>query len=428
MMRKTRYVGMFQRCPAECGARCQRHRYWFHVELTPGPLRRRRQVTKGGFATAKQAERARANVIEQFRAGRWPEHPMLTVGEWLQAWYKAKIEAGTIRPTTARCYRQHLDDYLLPRLGGIRLSRLRGGDITAMYQVIRDEHAKAIKQADRERVAAREYAKATGTVPLRVPKPREFNASSVVRLHATLHAALNAAVRAGEIATNPAKQAEVPRRKPAKVRPWTPETYGQFLDYLDLAQDPMAALFWIAGHLGLRRGELCGLRWDDVDFAQRVLVVRRQLTEVDGRVTIGRAKTRTGEDRVIDFDAGTAHVLWCWRRRQRHEHVQAGLVLSGYVFTNPAGDHWYPRYVSYRFSMLTKAAGVPKCRLHDLRHLAASLQLAAGVDIAIVSKRLGHSTFGITADTYCHLLPGVGADAGEAAAALVPHNGIAHVP
>jgi integrase len=92
------------------------------------------------------------------------------------------------------------------------------------------------------------------------------------------------------------------------------------------------------------------------------------------------------------------------------------------VFTAADGQHWHPAWVTHRFRQLVNAAGLPPCRLHELRHLAASLQLAAGVDLAIVSKRLGHSTYTITADTYCHLLPSVGAHAAEAAAALVPRT------
>jgi integrase len=92
------------------------------------------------------------------------------------------------------------------------------------------------------------------------------------------------------------------------------------------------------------------------------------------------------------------------------------------VFTGPDGRPWHPATVSHRFRRRTALAGLRRCRCHDLRHLAASLQLAAGIDIAIVSKRLGHSTYTITADTYCHLLPGVGQHAAEAAASMVPRR------
>ncbi len=184
----------------------------------------------------------------------------------------------------------------------------------------------------------------------------------------------------------------------------------------------MAALFRMAGHTGLRRGEVCGLRWEDVDTRRRVLVVRRQILDIGAGLTVGKPKTPRGEDRIVDLDRGTARMLHHLRLRQRRHQLANGTHDSGYVFTGPAGRPWHPATVSHRFRRLTTQAGLPPCRFHDLRHLAASLQLAAGVDIAIVSKRLGHSTYTITADTYCHLLPGVGRVAAEAAARMVPRR------
>jgi integrase len=269
--------------------------------------------------------------------------------------------------------------------------------------------------------AAKRSAKAaSSTTPSR--RPRDLGPSSLIRLHATLHAALNAAVRAGEIPINSARQAEVPRARQAKIRQWPPEIYGAFLDHLDRTKDRMVALFHLAGHIGLRRGELCGLRWEDVDLDNRVLVVRRQIADAGSQLVARRPKTRSGEDRRVDLDGGTVEVLRIWRSHQEAEYANAGVMGSGYVFTRVDGQHWHPAYLTHRFQRLTAVAGLPRCRFHDLRHLAASLQLAAGVDIAIVSKRLGHSTYTITADTYCHLLPTVGAHAAEAAAALVTRH------
>ncbi|MGB8201641.1 MAG: site-specific integrase, partial [Pseudonocardiaceae bacterium] len=375
-----------------------------------------------GFITAADAATARSKVVAQHRADRWPQHPTMTVGQWLESWYAAKLMAGTLRPTTARCYRQHLDAYLLPQLGGLRLCRLRGWDVTRMYAQIRSERDAAIARFEHQMLAATEQSTkaANSTAPSR--RPRDLGPSSLIRLHATLHAALNAAVRAGEIPSNPAKQAEVPRSRQAKIRPWPPEIYGTFLDHLDQTQDRMAALFHLAGHIGLRRGELCGLRWEDVDLDNRVLVVRRQIADAGSQLVVSRPKTRSGEDRRVDLDGGTVEVLRIWRSRQEAECAKACVVGSGYVFTRVDGQHWHPAYLTHRFQCLTAAARLPRCRFHDLRHLAVSLQLAAGVDIAIVSKRLGHSTYTITADTYCHLLPTVGAHAAEATAALVTRH------
>lgn len=377
-------------------------------------------MTKGGFSTAADAAAARAKVVETHRVGLWPVHPSMSVGRWLEMWFTAKVTAGTLRPTTARCYRQQINDYLIPRLGQVRLCRLRSADITAMYAAIVSERTAAIAQADYLLEQENADAAASGRVSRQIGRPRPFGQTSVVRLHGTLNAALNAAVRAGELPFNPARHAEVPRRQRTKVQPWSPQEYGVFLDYLQDTHDPMAPLFRMAGHTGLRRGELCGLRWTDVDLRRRVLVVRRQILDIGAGRMIGKPKTRSGEDRIVDLDVGTTRVLHQLRqRRDQHMGTTGG---ADYVFTRPDGQPWHPATVSHRFRRLNTLAGVPRCRFHDLRHLAASLQLAAGVDIAIVSKRLGHSTYTITADTYCHLLPGVGRAAAEAAARLVPRR------
>jgi len=343
----------------------------------------------------------------------------MTTEQWLRAWYTTKTTAGTLRPTTARCYRQQLQDYLIPYLGSMRLSRLRGAHITATYAGIIAERNQAIAQFEHAQRAPNTPTDAQRRPPRR---PRTFGTTSVIRLHATLHAALNAAVRAGEIPVNPAKHAEVPRRKRPKVTPWSPAEYGAFLDYLQDTRDPMAELFRLAGHAGLRRGELCGLRWTDVDLARRMLVVRRQIVEVGSGLLVGKPKTHSGEDRIVDLDIGTVRMPRHLRARQRDQDATADGPPSGYVFTGPHRQPWHPTTLTHRFRRLTSLTQVRRCRLHDLRHLSASLQLAAGVDLAIVSKRLGHSTYTITADTYCHLLPGVGRGAAEAAARMIPRR------
>ena len=138
----------------------------------------------------------------------------------------------------------------------------------------------------------------------------------------------------------------------------------------------------------------------------------------------GPRKTRTGEDRRVNLDSGTIGVLLAHRLRQDEARRQHGFPTPTHdlVFTWPDGSGYSPEYVSRQFKLLSKRAGVPVKRLHDLRHGSASLQLAAGVPIAVVSQRLGHSTITLTADTYSHLLEGVGRDAAERAAALVPRR------
>jgi integrase len=391
-MRATRFPGVYQRCTSSCPSRCRTHRFAYHVELGADHTGRRRQATKSGFATAHQAQQARHDLLQQHRHGMLPSTRNLTVGQWLEIWYAAKLATENLRPTTARSYRHHLDAYLLPHLGRLRLGELRPAHVTAMYTAIRRERQAAIRTAERAEQAVNVHAAAAS----RVRRPKSFGPASVARLHATLHAALNAAIRAGEVGRNVAELAEWPRYHRPRVRPWQPAMFGVFRDQID--GERLAALFHLAGHAGLRRGELCGLRWQDVDLDGRMLVVRQQVVQVGHRVVVGKPKTASGEDRPGDLDAGTVGVLLAWKWRQAAERLRAGPAWqdSGLVFTRPDGSGWHPQQVTKRFRQLTTAAGLPGCRLHDLRHLSASLQLAAGVDIAVVSKRLGHSALSFT--------------------------------
>lgn len=139
----------------------------------------------------------------------------------------------------------------------------------------------------------------------------------------------------------------------------------------------------------------------------------RQQVVVDGALFVGPPKTRSGEHRRVDLDRGTVQLLTQHRARQLEHLADVGLTApeDDRVFTDPLGRGISPEHVTRQFKVIAAPAGLPVKRLHDLRRGSASLQLAAGVDIAVVSKRLGHSTITLTADTYSHLLRGVGADA-----------------
>ena len=230
----------------------------------------------------------------------------------------------------------------------------------------------------------------------------------------------------GPLPYNPALGVELePVRRP-RVRPLEPEELGRFLD--EAATHHLGPLFELMALTGLRRGEAVGVRWQDVDLMRGFLQVRQQVVRQRSELLVGPPKTRTGEDRRVDLDTGTIGVLLAHRLRQDQDRQRLGLPApaSDLVFTWPDGSGYSPEYVTRQFKLLSKRAGVPLKRLHDLRHGSASLQLAAGVPIAVVSQRLGHSTIALTADTYSHLLEGVGRDAAERAAALVPRRTDVH--
>ncbi|MQA82246.1 MAG: tyrosine-type recombinase/integrase [Streptosporangiales bacterium] len=328
-----------------------------------------------------------------------------TVAEWLRYWINEKTKndgpsaAGRkVRGSTARNYRQHIEDYLVLHLGGVRLARLSAEDISEGFDALLEE------VADRD--------------------GRKIGGSTIRRIHATLQSSLNAAVRARRMSWNPALFVTLPDVDRPKVRPWEPAELGRFLDHVQ--GDRLAALFEAMAATGLRRGEALGLRWADVDDERATITVRQQLIELrrGQEPSFGPPKTKSGENRRIELDSRTLGVLLAHQLTQRVERETWGDAYTSYdlVFAREDGRPYEPSGVTKRFGELAAAAKVRHVRLHDLRHGAASLMLASGTPIELVSKILGHSSIAITLDTYSHLLEGVGRRAAEAAVALVPRT------
>ncbi len=389
---------------AKLGARCPlltrsgHGTYGYRIDLGPGldakgVFRQRRQEYKGGFAKRRDAEQAKAEHLALLGQGQMQSRNELTVGAWLEQWLAGKVN---LRATTRRSYESHLRLYLLPHLGHVRLRDLSATHVERMYAAMRAASARRVEQGQRS----------TGPATLR-------------RVHATLSSALNTAVKRRLLAHNPAQHIELEPSTRPKVSPWQANELGAFLDAA--ASDRLAALYELMAFAGVRRGEALGLRWSDIDTAAGVLHVRQTLTDVGGHLGFGKPKTPDSE-RVVDLDAGTLGTLLAHRLTQDTERAAWGeaYVDSGLVFTREDGRPLRPEYATRRMQAIAKKAGLPRKRLHDLRHGSASLQLAAGVSLAVVSKRLGHSSLSITSDTYSHLLRGVGQAAAEAAAALVP--------
>ncbi len=362
---------------------------------------------RGGFRTQGEASAALAEVMAEVDAGRYRFDGRQTVEVYLREWIEGKVASG-LRPTTEQAYRQHIDAYLVPHLGHLRLRELRPAHVSQML---------------------RDVAASNAT------RSRRIGPTSLRRLHATLRSALGDAKRQGLVKSNAATDATVPRTERPKVRPWEPAELGTFLDVA--GGHRLGALLELVALTGLRRGEACGLRWEDVDLPRGLLVVRQQLVQVDGQgrrcpscgaehrgIVFGAPKTASGDARRVDLGERGVGVLLAQQLAQDAERAAWGKAYSdhGLVFAREDGNPLAPEQVTKVFGDLVRAAGLRPIRLHDLRHGRASLLLAAGVPLAVVSKVLGHSSITITSDTYSHLLEGVGRQEAEAPDALVPRR------
>jgi integrase len=256
-----------------------------------------------------------------------------------------------------------------------------------------------------------------------------------------LSSALTSAAKAGHILYNPANNAELPPLDQSKVKVWDVERVGTFLDTIEGHR--LLPLYHLAAYTGMRRGELCGLSWDDVDLDAGRITVRWQITykryrkarAAERRGERGtyrsKPKTKAGEDREVDLDPLTVEVLRTWREWQLAERADWGQDYIDphdehgplrLVFTREDGSPLPPTSVGNKFTELASQAGLPHLKFHGLRHFAISLQMEAGVDVTIIAMRVGHTSPALIRRVYGHLIGTVGKRAAETSAALIPRK------
>jgi integrase len=372
-----------------------------------------------------------------------------TVGEWLEGQWlpaKKKLRAGTVRS-----YEAHIRLYFLPHIGRIRIDRLQATDVAAVFEAI-DELNDLVEEA---------RADGDPAVRTQVKGRRLVGPATRQRIRATLRSALGTYMRQhpGLLAVNVAALIELPSGKrprplvwtdervrawqrdvdarlaaarekagggrvspldiwvstprPSPVRVWTPAQTSVFLGRA--RRHRLYALYHLVALRGLRRGEACGLRRPDTDLDTATTTVRWQITQLGWEARQGAPKSEAGE-RHVALDAQTVEVIRAHRARE-----DTGRPTTGpeFEFANPDGTPLHPAAVTGLFELLAYLAGLPPIRLHDLRHGAATLLLAAGHHMKVVQETLGLSSITIAADPCTSVLPELARRSAEDVAALI---------
>jgi integrase len=314
--------------------------------------------------------------------GRDDEGRSLTFGAYLTTrWLPGKkLELAR---STWDGYRRKIDRHILPTLGKVPIRRLRPHHLEALYD-------QKLHPTD-------------GRKPL-APK-------TVLEIHLIIRGALNDAERRGIVTRNVAVIAHASKlRAIPKVeqQAWTAQQLQGFLRAA--AGHRLFPALWLISTTGLRRSELLGLQWPDVDLEAATLSINRGLVSVGYETHVSRGKTSNSR-RAIDLDTTTVRVLSAWRDWQRTEQAVVGVEPTGWMFTNAGGEPIHPHSISQTFERIVKRAEVPRIRLHDLRHTHGTLLIKAGIPVKVVSERLGHGNPVFTIDTYQHVLPGMQAEA-----------------
>jgi len=350
-----------------------------------------RQHSKGGYRTKRECQAALNDALSTIRTGTFVEASKRTMGSFLRDEWLPAMQLN-VRPTTWATYKGLLDAYVIPTLGAIELQQLTPGHLSVLY---------------RELLASG-----------RRHRPGGRAAKTVRNVHVLIHRALKDAVRWGYVVRNVADAANPPKVKPAEFQVWTPAQLRAFLSHVE--GDRQYAAWLLAATTGMRRGELLGLRWVDVDLEAARVAVRQPRVVADHAVHISEPKTARSR-RSIALDPVTVTALREHQVRQATDREAVGPAYedSGLVFTHPDGSPIHPHLFSDWFKQHVRVAGLPMIRLHDLRHSYATAALAAGIPAKVVSERLGHATITITMDTYSHVLPGLDERAAVTVARLI---------
>ena len=333
-------------------------------EVTVGYTEKGTQKRKYVYGkTQKEAREKLDEVKRQLSQGTFSD-TKLTVKAYLEQWLIEKSRDGKIQ--TAEDYRYQLERYVVPRIGRVQLTKLTPLHVQRMCGDLADTIS-----------------------PQRANKCRRV-----------LSTALNQAVRWQLIVRNPCDAVKPFSVEKQDMQIWNAEEATRFID--TARPHRLFAAFYLAMSTGLRRGELLGLRWQDVEGSS--LVVRQSLIDQRGRIMMSTPKTKRGARRVA-LSPDVMDVLEGHRKRQEAERKHLGTAWpdTNFVFTSKTGTCLQPRSFSRTWHLLQERAGVRHVRLHDLRHLHASLAVRNGMNAKVLADRLGHAKASFTLDVYTHL-------------------------
>ena len=360
--------------------------------LAPGNTRKRVRVygTTRKDALAKLTEKIAAS-----NRGLPIPSAQGSVAVYLTYWLE-NVVVHQLRENTHTRYTTCVNRYLIPGLGKKKLTKLTAKDIRTWLNQLRTTCQCCTRGIDARRDQPR--CCAVGQCCRKLLSPL-----TLTYIHSVLKSALEHAVREEEIHRNVARNVRTGTPRPRRFEPLTADEARQFL--AATRGHRLHALFELALHTGLRKGELLGLRWEDLDLDAGTAAIRRTLQRTNaGGLTALPTKTRASERRI-------ALPARCLQSLKRHEEEQqrdrdaagAEWQHNGYVFTTPQGTAIDPTNLTRTFTALLRKAGLRRIRFHDLRHSTATLLLEQGVELVVIKELLGHAHIGVTATVYAHV-------------------------
>lgn len=360
------------------------------VEMPRDPItgeRKRKYKTVTG--TKKEADQALRRFITELERGEYIEDNNITVSDWLQKWLEVYI-VPTVSPTTLVGYKGMIRRYIDPLIGHLQIQEMNALAVQIWVNKLKVSPSSG----------------------------EPLTAGTIKHTYHVLRGAMDKAVQAGLIHRSPCAGIQLPKGEKKKPVIYDEVQIQQLLDFARGTE--MELIIDLELCMGMRRGELLGLQWQDVNWEKNQIHIIRSRVAVDGKSVVKQPKTESGT-RTLDVPEILMKKLKAYKVKCMEQKIRVGrrLLEEDFIIVHPDGKPIYPEYVSQMFTKLQKRANLPKCRFHDLRHLCASIMVKQGVEVKVAQERLGHKDITTTMNIYAHVLPGSAREAAEKIGQLV---------
>ncbi|MGG4498447.1 tyrosine-type recombinase/integrase [Brevibacillus reuszeri] len=352
----------------------KRNEKWsFTIDIGIDENGKRKQKTLSGFNTKKEAQVACAELVNKVSRGEYIEQTNKTLREFMNEWMDLQIKQ-TVRISTYENYYRAINKRILPVLGHLKLKEITPAHIQRFYKELVEEGLTA------------EYIR---------------------YLHSLLKNALRFAVKWQLIAKNMVDLVDPPRINRKEKDTWTMEQSNRLLGEAKNSNPNYYILYFLAVYTGMRRGELLGLQWKDIDFNEGKISVSRTSVVVNGGNYLFHEPKTSSSNRLISIPEIVLNELRRHQLQQRKQKLYVGKAYEDWdlVAATELGKPIHPKSLTDHFHRMIKKADIPKIRFHDLRHTHATLLLKLGEHPKIVSERLGHHNIHMTLNTYSHVMP-----------------------
>lgn len=325
------------------------------------------------FYGTKQSEvvKAMRSALSAADNGTFVEPSKMTVEQWMTTWLEEYVQ-GSVKPLTYAAYKTSVNTHIIPALGKIKASSLNTTQVQVFYNDLK--------------------------------RKKQLSAKTIKNIHGILHKALEQAVKLNYIPTNATNPCTIPRVEKPDINPLTEEEIAMFLE--QARGDEYEDMLVIALFTGMRRGEICGLSWDAVNFKKNTVTVKQQLCCSRDDYTYYIASTKSDRIRTLTAPQFVMDILSRIRKEQAVQRLKIGFLWEdkhNLVFTSPTGKHTVPITLYAHFKRIAEKIGRPDARLHDLRHTYAVTALQEGDDAKTVQQNLGHATAAFTLNVYGHV-------------------------